>query len=384
MSEHHVAVIGAGPAGVSVALSLHDHGVRPLLIDRADDGRVPPGAAATTGSSSIPADRSRTCRTARTPRGRRCSRRRDQVVAHLDRHAHEDGIELRLGTTVDRIDREPGGWRLRTSTGDIDARQVVVATGNQHTPAVPEVARDGRLHRRAAALVDSTATPSRTQGKKVLVVGCRLVGNGDRARPRDRRGGQGLDGGPDAAEHHAALASRRSARRCDRPAAVPRADPASPTRSAGRARRADLGDLSEFGLPMPDEGVFAGVARLDTGAGAGRHGRHRRDQGRVDRGGRDRRSIRRRQGRRWSTVAGWTRTPSSVRPATDAGWNRWSATSACSTREGQAGRQRRTPAAGRAALHRLHVRPSFIGYVAKQSKRMAKRGSPAELVSRLE
>ena len=35
MSQHEVAVIGAGPAGVSVALSLRDRGVYPLLIDRA-------------------------------------------------------------------------------------------------------------------------------------------------------------------------------------------------------------------------------------------------------------------------------------------------------------------------------------------------------------
>ena len=31
-----IAVIGAGPAGVSMALSLRDRGIRPLLIDRAD------------------------------------------------------------------------------------------------------------------------------------------------------------------------------------------------------------------------------------------------------------------------------------------------------------------------------------------------------------
>ena len=37
MSEHQVAVIGAGPAGVSVALSLRDRGLRPLLIDGADE-----------------------------------------------------------------------------------------------------------------------------------------------------------------------------------------------------------------------------------------------------------------------------------------------------------------------------------------------------------
>lgn len=63
---------------------------------------------------------------------------RDDLVAHLDRHAREEGIELRLGTEVERIDRRRDGWRLVTSAGDVDARQVVVANGNAHTPRVPQ------------------------------------------------------------------------------------------------------------------------------------------------------------------------------------------------------------------------------------------------------
>jgi 2-polyprenyl-6-methoxyphenol hydroxylase-like FAD-dependent oxidoreductase len=45
-----VAVVGAGPAGVSVAVALKDRGVTPMLIDRADqEGRH--GGVATTGSN---------------------------------------------------------------------------------------------------------------------------------------------------------------------------------------------------------------------------------------------------------------------------------------------------------------------------------------------
>ncbi|HEX7425649.1 MAG TPA: FAD-dependent oxidoreductase, partial [Mycobacterium sp.] len=36
MSKHDVAIIGAGPAGVAMAVSLRDRGLRPLLIDKAD------------------------------------------------------------------------------------------------------------------------------------------------------------------------------------------------------------------------------------------------------------------------------------------------------------------------------------------------------------
>src|ERR1700742_212679 len=102
--EFPVVVIGAGPAGVSVAVSLRDRGMRPLLVDRAD--RV---AASWRGRY----DRLR-LNTARRlshlprrpyPKGTGAFPSRDQVVDHLDTHAHEDGIELRLNTTVDRIDR---------------------------------------------------------------------------------------------------------------------------------------------------------------------------------------------------------------------------------------------------------------------------------------
>src|SRR6476660_2660143 len=138
MSEHDLAIIGAGPAGISVALSLRDRGLRPLLIDRADQvgsswrGRYD-RLKLNTGRpfSHLP--------TRPYPKGTATFPTRDDVVAHLDRHAHESGIELRLDTEVTRIDRQGTGWRLEASTGEIDARQVVVAIGHQHTPRIPDL-----------------------------------------------------------------------------------------------------------------------------------------------------------------------------------------------------------------------------------------------------
>ena len=36
MSEHRVAIIGAGTSGVAAAVALADRGITPLLLDRAD------------------------------------------------------------------------------------------------------------------------------------------------------------------------------------------------------------------------------------------------------------------------------------------------------------------------------------------------------------
>ena len=93
MSEHDVVVIGACPAGVAAAVALKDRGLRPLLVDRAD-------AVAPMWRARYDRLRLNTCRPyshlpgRRFPKGTPMFASRDQLVEHLDRHAHEDGIEL--------------------------------------------------------------------------------------------------------------------------------------------------------------------------------------------------------------------------------------------------------------------------------------------------
>jgi choline dehydrogenase-like flavoprotein len=83
-----IAVIGAGPAGVSVALSLRDRGLRPLLIDRADE-------VASAWRSRYDRLKLNTSRpfshlpNRPYPKGTAMFPTRDDVVAHLDRHARE-------------------------------------------------------------------------------------------------------------------------------------------------------------------------------------------------------------------------------------------------------------------------------------------------------
>src|SRR5688500_3520133 len=116
MTEYDVAVVGAGPAGVSVTLSMRDRRMRPLLQDR---GRQ-------VGSSWRNRYDRLKLNTGRPfshlpnrpyPKGTPMFPTRDDVVAHLDRHAREDGIELRLGTEVHRIERRDGRWHVGTSAG---------------------------------------------------------------------------------------------------------------------------------------------------------------------------------------------------------------------------------------------------------------------------
>lgn len=257
MPNRAVVIIGAGPAGISAALSLKDNRIRPLLIDRAD-------AVAASWRGRYDRLRLNTGRQFSHlpgrpyPKGTPLFPTRDQVVAHLDRHAREDGIDLRLGTTVERIDRRTVGWRLTTSNGDLDARHVVVATGYQHTPLIPHW--PGTF---SGELVHSSSyrDPARYAHKRVLVVGS---------------GSSGMEIAHDLSTGAAAkvwLSVRTP------PNILPRTGPAGvpndvlsiplfclPSRIsdpiAVAARRLAFGDLKDYGLPVPQEGPFARAHRL--------------------------------------------------------------------------------------------------------------------------
>jgi cation diffusion facilitator CzcD-associated flavoprotein CzcO len=259
MREHQVVVIGAGPSGVAAALSLRDRGLRPVLIDRADH----------VGSSwKARYDRLKLNTGRRTshmpnrpyPKGTGVFPTRDQVVEHLDRHAHEDGIELLLGTTVNRIDRTPAGWCVSTTTGDLTARQVVVATGYEHSPRIPvwpglqtfpgEVTHSSRYR-----------NPAPYAGKCVLVVG---AGSSAMEIVHDVATGGALC---------AWLAVRTAPHIMIRalPGGFPSDYLATPLFDAPTwfadavskvGQRLDVGSLAEYGLPTPAEGVFARGKRL--------------------------------------------------------------------------------------------------------------------------
>lgn len=180
------------------------------------------------------------------------------VADYFERHARQDGIDLRLDTNVKRIQASAGGWQLATSHGAIDAGHVVVATGYAHTPYVPnwpgvqrfggEVLHSSLYERREAY-----------RGKRVLVVGA---------------GPSGLQVAHDLAAVAAEvwLAVRTppnifARHRCWGNSVDVLAGPLfhAPVRAAdGIARfiqRRTVGDLSKHGLPLPRLGPFTSAAR---------------------------------------------------------------------------------------------------------------------------
>jgi cation diffusion facilitator CzcD-associated flavoprotein CzcO len=259
MTELQVIVVGAGPAGVATALALKDVGLRPLVLDQADE-------VASSWRGRYDRLRLNTCRPFSHlpdrpfPKGTPMFPTRDQLIEHVERHAHEDGIELRLATRVDRVGRDDGGWMVRTSAGELPARHVVVATGYENDPVIPAWSGRDEFEGRLLHALEYK-NPEPFEGRKVLVVG---------------PGCSGMEIAYDLAEGGAAkvwLAARTP------PNIVSREGPGGlpgdmiavallrfPIRLADAVarsgRKADFGDLTEYGLPVPEEGVFTRLHRL--------------------------------------------------------------------------------------------------------------------------
>jgi len=259
MSERQIVVVGAGQSGLSAALALKDLGLDPLVIEKADAvasawrGRYDRLRLNTWGRWSHLPDRPFRKGTAKFPS-------RDDLVDHLEHHASEAGLDILLGTTAERIDREGDRWVVRTDGEAFEAPHVVVATGYEGVPFVPDW--PGRQEF-AGELIHAAEyrRPAPYAGKGALVVG---------------PGCTGMEIAYDLAEGGAAkvwLAARTPPNIMLRegPAGIPGdvigvALLRAPVRLAdGVARfgsRMDVGDLSEHGLPVPEEGVFSRMYRL--------------------------------------------------------------------------------------------------------------------------
>jgi cation diffusion facilitator CzcD-associated flavoprotein CzcO len=256
--EQNVVVVGAGPAGIASALALKDAGLSAVVLDRA-------GEVASSWRGRYDSLRLNTWRRFSQlpgrpyPKGTPTFPTRDQMVDYVARHAGERGMDIRLGTRVERIEPDYGGWVIRTSAGEFRAPQVIVATGLEGAPVVPEWAGRDTF---AGELIHSSdyRSPGPYGGKRVLVVGPGC--SGMEIANELAKGG--------AAKVWLAVRTPPNIMLREGPGPVPGDLIATwlwhlPTGLADRiarvAARLDVGDLTEYGLERPETGVFTGVRK---------------------------------------------------------------------------------------------------------------------------
>lgn len=265
-----VYVIGGGPGGLAAAAALRARGVRAVVVEKSDEV----GASwrrhydrlhlhTTRRLSALPG--------LAMPRrfGRWVSR--DDVVRYLEKYAEFHELEVVTGVEVTHIESNGndgndgnggnGGWTLHATGGRVlTAAAVVVATGFNHTPRLPDwPGRDTYTGQLSHAADYRNPTPY--AGLDVLVAGVGNTGaeiavdlvEGGAARVRlavrtaphiVRRSTAGWP-----AQRTGILVRRLPVRLVDRLGAL--------------VARVSVPDLSAYGLPRPGTGLYS---RVEEGA----------------------------------------------------------------------------------------------------------------------
>ncbi|MFS0897961.1 flavin-containing monooxygenase [Mycolicibacterium litorale] len=259
--DETVVIVGAGPCGISIARQLkHQQKIDAVILDRAS-------APASAWRGRYDGFRLNTCgywsHLPGQPIPRKYGRwpKRDDMVDYFDDYVRRQGLRLRLGVTVTRVDRADARWRITTDGDAYCADAVVIATGNYHTPALP--AWPG-MEGYPGELLHSAdyRNPWPFAGRDVLVVGSGNSAVDIALQLSDRVAGR------------VRLAVRHPPHLVPRSAAGIPVDAFSTAlhrlpvpvldRAAALVSRLWFGDLTSAGLPAPRRGIY--TALLEEGS----------------------------------------------------------------------------------------------------------------------
>jgi len=174
-------VCGAGAAGLAAGATLRRAGLDVTVLERSDQ-------VAASWRARYPALRLNTPGWMSTQPGYRATRRRyaeypsrDQWIQYLEDYTTHHRLDVRFETEVQELTRAGHTWQVQTTSGLVEAPVVVIATGFDHEPFMPDwpgrESFDGDLIH-ASSYVD--CEPYR--GRDVLIVGPGVTGPRGSAR----------------------------------------------------------------------------------------------------------------------------------------------------------------------------------------------------------
>ena len=260
MENCEVVVIGAGPAGLSAAGALRHRGITAVVLERSD------GVGASWRGHY---DRLHlhTVRWLSHLPGLKLPRRygswvaRDDLVEYLERYVDVHNLDVRTDTEVERLERDGERWVVHTSAGPLATDRVVIATGYNKHPYLPDWPG---LESYTGDLIHSAhyKNPEPYVGKNMLIVGS---------------GNSGAEICVDLIEHGVAglqLSIRTP------PTVLRRDQNGFPSQALGvvmrpvpapimdrlwpMVQRTAVGDLTKYGFPKSAPGAFSKFLRDDV------------------------------------------------------------------------------------------------------------------------
>ncbi|KAK3033862.1 hypothetical protein RJ639_032767 [Escallonia herrerae] len=164
-------IVGAGPSGLAVSASLKESGVPSLILERSD-------CIASLWQQKT-YDRLKLhlpkqfcelpllCYPENFPK----YPSKHQFISYLEGYARHFGIEPKFHQVVQKAEFEFGFWRVKTQECDYVSRWLVVATGENAEPVIPEIPGIERF-RGTVVHTSGYRSGSGFKNQRVLVVGC--------------------------------------------------------------------------------------------------------------------------------------------------------------------------------------------------------------------
>ncbi|MBN9233420.1 MULTISPECIES: flavin-containing monooxygenase [Phyllobacteriaceae] len=164
-----VIVIGAGAAGLAAADALARHGIKASVFER--EQRIAEPWHQRHERLALNTHRDMSFLPGMPyPRGVPAFPPKAAVIAYLEQFARQRGIAVEFGMAVERVTRDGDHFAVHTAKGVRHARNVIIATGHDQVPWMPDwpgaATFGGRLIHAA-----KFGSPKDYEGKRVLVVG---------------------------------------------------------------------------------------------------------------------------------------------------------------------------------------------------------------------
>jgi thioredoxin reductase (NADPH) len=127
-TEFDVAIVGAGPAGMSAGLAAMKQGLRYVVLEQGDRGgtilQYPRRKIVMTSPADIPL----------YGKIKLTEVSKESLVELWNKIIHQTGLQIQTNEKVNEIQQEEMNFRLATSKGEYRAKNVVLALGRRGTP----------------------------------------------------------------------------------------------------------------------------------------------------------------------------------------------------------------------------------------------------------
>ena len=172
-------VIGAGQAGLAASFHLTRRGIEHVVLERGRVGETWRSQRWTSFVLNTPDTLSQLAGESNDPETAEAFLPLDAWLARLQAYADRLELPIRTGTTVTRIEPQPGSFTvsIHDEAGDeeLRARSIVVASGGQRVPRIPALAADLPAGIRQLSAADYR-DPGGLPAGAVLVVGSAQTG----------------------------------------------------------------------------------------------------------------------------------------------------------------------------------------------------------------